>query len=316
MVIPVYDEAENLPELYERLTVALTSLGPDYEILFVNDASRDRSLELIEQYAGRDPHVKGLSFSRNFGHQTALSAGMQHAAGRYVILMDGDLQDPPEVLPAMVAKAETESWDVVYAVRRNRKESLVLRLLYKTFYRVLRRFSYIDIPLDTGDFCLMHRRVVDAVNRLPERNRFLRGLRAWVGFRQTGMIYDRQARRAGKAKYTLSSLVRLALDGLISFSYLPLRLATWVGFTFALVGMFYAALIIFRRLVMGSFVGLGGFATITVAILVLGGLQMMLIGVAGEYIGRIFEETKGRPQYIVERKIGFSDSISQSGGSS
>lgn len=306
VVIPIYNEQENLPELYRRLSVTLGALARPYEIVFVNDYSRDRSLELITSYAEQDSHVKCVSFSRNFGHQTALTAGMQFSQGEFVILMDGDLQDPPEILPQLLDKAQGEDWDVVYAVRKQRKENAFYRFLYMAFYRILQRLSYIKMPLDSGDFCLMRRRVVDQVNSFPERNRFLRGLRAWVGFRQTGMEYERHARFAGEAKYTLTSLLKLALDGIISFSFLPLRIATWFGFATSAFGILYALGIAFQRFFLHRFGQIEGWTTVVVAVLVLGGMQMMLIGIIGEYVGRIFEETKRRPQYIVERAINFS----------
>lgn len=307
IVIPIYNEEENLPELYRRLTQTLRALGRPYEIILVNDYSRDRSLALIEDYAAKDPTVRCVSFSRNFGHQTALTAGMQHARGEFVVMMDGDLQDPPETVPLLLDKATRENWDVVYAVRKKRKEGLIKRACYSSFYRLLQKLSYIKIPLDTGDFCLMRRRVVDAINQFPERNRFLRGLRAWVGFRQTGMEYEREARFAGEAKYTFKSLLKLALDGIFSFSYLPLRMASWFGFATSAVGILYAIYILAMRFFLDRYNQIEGWTTTVVGILVLGGLQMMLIGVIGEYVGRIFEETKGRPQYIVERRIGFDE---------
>ena len=251
--------------------------------------------------------VKCVSFSRNFGHQTALTAGMQFARGEFLVMMDGDLQDPPEILPQLVNKAISENWDVVYAVRKARKENAFYRFMYSAFYRLLQRMSYIKMPLDSGDFCLMRRRVVNEINRFPERNRFLRGLRAWVGFRQTGMEYERHARFAGEAKYTLTSLFKLALDGLVSFSFLPLRFATWIGFGTAAVGILYAMWIALSRLLLHRFQQIEGWTTVIVTVLVLGGMQMMLIGVIGEYVGRIFEETKGRPQFIVDQLIGFEE---------
>ncbi|HOE96958.1 MAG TPA: glycosyltransferase family 2 protein [Candidatus Sumerlaeota bacterium] len=308
VVIPVYNEAENLRELHRRLTAALEPLALEYEILLVDDHSRDETPRIILELATADRRVRSLRFSRNFGHQMALSAGLRYARGEIVVMMDGDLQDPPEVLPDLLRKIRDEDWDVVYAIRRRRKESLVYRTLYKGFYRILSRMSYIDIPVDAGDFCAMRRCVADALNALPECNRFLRGLRAWVGFRQTGLEYERQARHAGEAKYTLAALLRLAFDGIFTFSYVPLRVAMWFGFVISSLGLLYAVYLVWARLVHHSFTGvLTGWTTLVVAVMVLGGLQMMLIGIVGEYIGRIFEETKRRPPYIVHRFVNFED---------
>lgn len=310
VVIPIFNESENLPELYRRLSETLGALDLTYEILFVDDASRDGSTEIIARQAAADPHVRSLRFSRNFGHQTAITAGMQLASGELIVLMDGDLQDPPEILPQLIEKQRDEGWDVIYAIRRRRKENLFYRTAYSTFYRILKRMSYIDIPLDSGDFCMMRRRVVDAINALPERNRFVRGLRSWVGFSQTGMEYERAARAAGEAKYNFRRLLRLAMDGIISFSYTPLKMATAMGLGVALVGFLYAVVTIIRR-IFGGLADIPGWTTLVVAVLILGGLQMMLLGAIGEYIGRIFEETKSRPQFIVERYVGYDDGNDQ-----
>lgn len=305
VVCPIYNEQENLHELYRRLSKVLEAIGERYEILLVDDYSQDASREIIAGFCEQDSHVRSLRFSRNFGHQTAITAGMQHARGELVILMDGDLQDPPEVLPDLIAKHETEGWDVIYAIRRRRKENLLYRAAYRAFYRLLQRLSYIEIPLDSGDFCLMHRRVVNEINALPERNRFVRGIRSWVGFRQTGFEYERQARHAGEAKYTFRSLLRLAMDGIFSFSYTPLHTATWGGFWIAIFGIIYAFYTAIMRL--NGHMANTGWTTIIVAVLIMGGLNMLMLGIIGEYIGRIFEETKGRPQYIVEDYIGFEE---------
>lgn len=306
IVIPIYCEEENLPELYGRLVKSLDPLGRSFEVIFVNDHSRDRSLEIMREMNARDPRIRVISFSRNFGHQIAITAGMQFATGDSVILMDGDLQDPPEVLSDLIKKKEAENWDIVYAVRRKRKESLLIRAMYSGFYRLLRGMSYVDIPLDSGDFCIMSRRVVDQLNKIPERNRFVRGLRSWVGFRQTGMEYERAARNAGEPKYNFRSLFSLALDGMISFSFIPLRVSTLLGMALSTVGMLYALYIAALRM-MGKFEGIQGWSTLVVAVLILGGVQLIMLGIIGEYLGRIYEEIKGRPQYIVESAIGFDE---------
>lgn len=306
VVIPIYNEQENLEELYSRVVDSLAPLSLDYEIVLVNDCSADDSLDMMKAMHAKDSRVKIVNLARNFGHQIAITAGMAYARGNAVILMDGDLQDPPEVLPDLVRTQAEGAWDVVYAVRKKRKEHLVVRFLYYAFYRFLRTMSYVRIPLDSGDFCIMSRRVVDTINRLPERNRFVRGLRSWVGFRQTGMEYERAARHAGSPKYTLKSLLKLAFDGIFSFSYVPLRLATWLGLFASLLGVLYAAFVIFNR-VAGRYREIPGWTTVVVAVLVMGGIQMVMLGVVGEYLGRIYEEIKGRPQFLVDEAIGFDE---------
>lgn len=306
VVIPIFSEEENIEALHQRLSSVLGSTDKDYEIIFVNDCSRDGSLELMRQLSQGDPRVKVVSLSRNFGHQIAISAGMQFARGRSVVVMDGDLQDPPEVLPDLIERQEQGNWDIVYAVRKKRKEPLLIRALYYTYYRMLKWTSYIEIPLDAGDFCIMSRRVVDAINAMPERNRFVRGLRSWVGFRHVGIEYERAARGGGAPKYTFRALLKLALDGIVSFSFLPLRISTWVGLIFSSAGLLYALIIVFRRL-RGDFETLGGWPTVVVSVLVLGGIQLIMLGIIGEYLGRIFEEIKGRPMYIVDELIGIEE---------
>ncbi|HWQ12456.1 MAG TPA: glycosyltransferase family 2 protein [Roseiflexaceae bacterium] len=303
VVIPVYDEEENLPALYGRLTAALDGVGLSYEIIFVDDGSRDGSLALLHGLAGRDARVVVVELARNFGHQVAISAGLDHAQGEGVIVMDADLQDPPEVLPRFIA-AWRAGHDVVYAVREGRKEGALLRLAYAAFYRLLRRVAQIDIPLDAGDFCIMDRRVVELLSGMPERNRFVRGIRSWVGLSQVGLPYEREGRYAGRPKYTVSRLVYLALDGLVSFSFLPLRVITALGFAVSLMSILLAAFYAIQKLTVG--LNPPGFATLTVAIFFLSGIQLITIGVIGEYVGRIFEEVKQRPLYVLRRVIGRS----------
>lgn len=280
--------------------------GREYEIVFVNDCSKDGSLVMMREMSQSDPRVRVVSFARNFGHQIAITAGMQFARGNSVIIMDGDLQDPPEILPDLIRAKETDNWDIVYAIRRTRQEHAIIRSLYYLFYRMLRRASYIEIPNDAGDFCIMSRRVVDQLNRMPERARFVRGLRSWVGFRQTGFEYDRHARNAGKAKYTFRGLIKLAFDGIFSFSYLPLRISMYLGFIISSLGMLYAIFIFFRSLA-GNFRDLEGWPTVVVSVLVLGGVQLVMLGIIGEYLGRVYEELKGRPQYVVDELVGFDE---------
>ncbi len=297
VVLPVYNEAENLPELYRRLARVLDEAS---EVIFVNDGSVDNSAELIRELHRQDPRIKLISFSRNFGHQAAITAGIDHSRGKAVILMDADLQDPPEVLLRML-----EQWragaEVVYAVRHKRKESIFKRAAYFTFYRLLQLVSNIDIPLDSGDFCLLDRRVVEQLKRLPERNRFLRGLRSWVGFHQVALHYEREARHAGEAKYTFRKLVRLALDGILSFSSFPLRLSTYAGLLTCCAGVLYLAYALVAYFAQGH--SPQGWTSLTVLILLIGGVQLVLLGAIGEYIARIYEETKQRPNYIVKELI-------------
>jgi dolichol-phosphate mannosyltransferase len=296
VVIPVYNEAENLPVLYARLAAVLEQSAPDYEIVFVDDGSRDASLEQLHAFVAQNQRVTVVELARNFGHQVAISAGLDQSRGSAVIVMDADLQDPPEVLPQFIAKWR-EGHDVVYAVRERRKESWIMRASYTAFYRLLQRVANIEIPLDAGDFCIMDRRVVDLLSGMPERNRFLRGIRSWVGLNQVGLAYERQVRHAGKPKYTFSRLIYLALDGLISFSYIPLRVITLIGFGVSLLSIVLAILYTIQKL----FYGLTppGFATLVVAIFFLAGVQLITIGVIGEYVGRIFEEVKQRPLYVL-----------------
>ncbi len=313
VVVPCYNEADVLAELYARLTAAAESWSEPFEVVLVDDGSDERTWRKVERISRDDPRWKVIRFSRNFGHQTALSAGLRHASGDAVIVIDADLQDPPEELHRFIAKWR-EGYEVVYAVRRNRKENRAKRFCYALFYRVLGAVSKTPIPIDSGDFCLMDRRIVDLLNAMPEQNRFVRGLRAWAGFRQTGLEYDRHARAAGRPQYNLRKLVQLAVDGLFSFSTTPLRLATRLGFmisTFAFLG---AVFTLVQRLFADWFSNIGlapvpGFATIVIAVLFLGGVQLICLGIIGEYIGRIYDEVKGRPQWVVRETRGFEAQV-------
>ena len=304
VVIPVYNEEETLETLAARLTESLDALGEPWEVIFVNDGSADRSGELLRRFHERDPRLKSISLSRNFGHQVAISCGLDYASGDGVIVMDGDLQDPPEVLPGMVARWR-EGWDVVYAVRQHRKENFVMRTAYKTFYWVLHKVSYLDIPLDSGDFSLIDRRVVDLLKAMPERNRFVRGLRTWVGLRQTGYEYARAARYAGESKYSLPKLLRLAYDGLVSYSYVPLRMVSNIGFLVSLSALGYMTYLLAARMLGDQTIQ--GWTSTVVIVLFLGGIQLLALGIIGEYIGRIFDEVKQRPQYVVAETLGLAE---------
>lgn len=296
VVIPLFNEEENVRELYRRLTAALESFHVTFEMVFVNDGSRDATPAILNELHNKDPRLTVVHLSRNFGHQPAVSAGLDHATGKAVIIMDGDLQDPPEVLDKFVALWR-EGFEVVYAVRTKRKEGIVKRLGYFAFYRLLRAISDLEIPLDSGDFCLMDRKVVEALKSLPEQMRFIRGLRTFVGFRQTGLQYERAAREAGKPKYTFRALVKLAIDGLVSFSSYPLHLVTYIGvFTVIL------AIGLSIWVVADAFLNQAtprGWASTMVVVLFMGAVQLISLGIIGEYIRRIFLEAKGRPTYIV-----------------
>ncbi len=305
VVMPVLKEQENLLALHARLSSVLEQIGLSYEIIFVDDGSRDGSLEQLRDFAADDPHVLVVELARNFGHQVAISAGLDHARGAGVIVMDSDLQDPPEALPQFIAKWR-EGHDVVYAIRAQRKEHWLKRTAYAAFYRLLQRVANIEIPLDAGDFCIMDRRVVDLLVGMPERNRFVRGIRSWVGLDQVGLAYERHARQAGKPKFTMTRLVYLALDGLVSFSYVPLRVITMLGFGVSLLSIVLAVFYAIKKLTVG--LNPPGFATLIVAIFFLAGMQLITIGVIGEYVGRIFEEVKRRPLYVVRNLIRSTDS--------
>lgn len=299
LVVPVYDEEGNVAELARRVAEIMASLDgkPAYELIFVNDGSKDGTLTALRRLAQEMPEIVVVNLARNFGHQLAATAGLDTAIGEAVILMDGDLQDPPELIVDFVAKWR-EGYDVVYAIRRSRKgESWFKRTTASLFYRGVRRLTKVDIPLDTGDFRLMSRRVVDALGRSRERHRFLRGLVSWVGFNQIGVVYDRDVRHSGTTKYPISKMVRFALDGVTSFSDVPLRLASLLGFVTSIVAFVVGVFEISLRLFTGY--NLPGYTSTIFAILFLGGVQLIGIGILGEYIGRIYDEIKGRPLYLV-----------------
>jgi polyisoprenyl-phosphate glycosyltransferase len=298
VVVPLYNEQENIAELHRRLRATLESLDVPYEVVFVNDGSQDATPGLINEIAQHDHHLSILHLSRNFGHQSAVAAGLDHARGRAVVVADGDLQDPPEVIPQFVERWR-EGYDVVYAVRRRRKEGAIKRLGYFGFYRLLRAISELEIPLDSGDFCLMDRRVVDALRSLPERKRFIRGLRTFVGFRQTGLAYERAARLAGRPKYTFHTLVGLAVDGLVSFSSYPLRLVIRLGVVAAALALGLSVWVFIDAYTQQT--APRGWASTMVIVLFMGSMQLICLGIIGEYIRLIFLEAKERPPYIVSR---------------
>jgi dolichol-phosphate mannosyltransferase len=295
VVVPLYNEEENVRELYRRLCASLESIGVTFELVFVNDGSADATPTLLSKLHNDDPRVVAIHLSRNFGHQPAVSAGIDHACGKAVIVMDGDLQDPPEVLDRFIT-AWRQGHEVVYAVRTKRKEGLVKRAGYWLFYRLLRAISDLEIPLDSGDFCLMDRKVVDALKGLPEHMRFVRGLRTFVGFRQIGVTYERAAREAGKPKYSFRALTRLAIDGLVSFSSYPLHLVTHLGLLTVALAMVLAVWVGVDALTNQSTPR--GWASTLVIVLFMGAVQLISLGIIGEYVRRIFLEAKGRPTYI------------------
>jgi len=306
VVVPIFNEEEILPELRKRMAAALDSIGDTWELILVNDGSRDGSSEMLRCMNREDPRIKIINLSRNFGHQPAVTAGIHHARGDCVVLIDGDLQDPPEVIPQMVAKWK-EGFQVVLGERATRGDASGARGIgFKLFYPIFRRLSDLPTGPDAGIFGLMDRRVVDEFNKLPERNRFIPGLRSWLGFKQGSVQYDRQDRAAGKPKQTLRRLIRYAMDGMISFSYKPLRAATYLGFLVSL-GSFLLAVYYFIDFVRHPQKYGTGFTTLILVILFLGGVQLICIGIVGEYIGRIYEENKQRPLYVVEEKLGFGE---------
>jgi polyisoprenyl-phosphate glycosyltransferase len=304
IVVPCFNEAEVLWETHGRLVQTLRQLdGLHFEIIYVDDGSRDATPDILREIQALDPRARMLRFSRNFGHQTAVTAGLEHASGDAVVLIDADLQDPPELIAEMVARWR-EGYHVAYGVRTDREGETRFKLATaKAFYRLLNRLSETEIPVDTGDFRLMDRTVVDALRAMPERDRFVRGMVAWAGFRQIAVPYRRAARFAGESKYPFLKMLRFALDGLTSFSRAPLRLATWMGFLISGVALAAITYALFLRLFTNNWVT--GWTALFIAVLFIGGAQLLSLGVIGEYIGRIYGETKRRPLYLVQEAHGF-----------
>ncbi|MCF8256190.1 MAG: glycosyltransferase family 2 protein [Flavobacteriales bacterium] len=302
-VIPVYNEEGNLAAIHQRLSAVLqqvSSGSDDHEILFVNDGSSDRSLPIIKGLAAADPHVSYLDLSRNFGHQVAVCAGLDHAAGDRVIIIDCDLQDPPELIPEMLLRMD-EGHDVVYAKRRARAgESTMKRWTASLFYRLLSRITSVDIPVDTGDFRVVSRRVVEVLRQMPEREKFLRGQIAWMGFSQTSVAYDRAAREAGDTGYTYRKMIGFALDGITSFSDLPLKVATISGFLVSFISFVLMIYALWSRFVWKVYEP--GWTSLMLSVLFIGGIQLIAVGIIGEYIGRISNNVKQRPLYLIREK--------------
>jgi glycosyltransferase involved in cell wall biosynthesis len=307
VVIPAFNEGQGIRSLFERLSACARTWNEDYEFVLVDDGSRDDTLDVAERIAETDRHVKVVSLSRNFGHQAAVTAGLDHACGDLVAIIDADLQDPPEELPRFFHKCR-EGFDIVYGVRTKRKEGWVKRMAYHGFYRLLARVASIRIPLDSGDFCVMSRRAVDALASLPERNRFIRGLRSWIGLAQTGVEYERHARAAGEPKYTFSKLLNLALDGIVNFSSRPLRLISVFGMFLAALVLGAAVFVFIQYVADWTVLGYNprhaqGWTSIILAVMFLASVQLISLGIIGEYLGRLFEEMKQRPVYMVGRTV-------------
>jgi len=309
LVIPCYNESQVLPLLRRRLEESLAKTGLAWEVILVDDGSRDDTFIQLAAMNAADPRFKVLAFSRNFGHQNAVFAGLARANGDVVAVLDADLQDPPEFVLQCLAKLQ-EGYDVVYAVRRQRKENVFKRVAYAGFYRVLKAIAEVEIPLDSGDFCVMRQSVVAVLRTLPERDVFVRGLRAWTGFRQIGMEYEREARAAGETKYPLYKLIKLALDGVFAFSSLPLRLAVYLGFASLAVSMLGALFIVLWKILNFQIFGhypseVRGWTSLVCLILFLSGLQFLILGILGEFMRRVYAEVKQRPRWILRAELGF-----------
>ncbi len=308
LIIPCYNEEDVLPKLFQRVDAVAATWGMDYEIICVDDGSRDLTWEMLKAQNAKDTRWRCLSFARNFGHQTAVSAGLYFASGDAVVIIDADLQDPPEEISRLLAKWR-DGFEVVFATRKKRQDPLLKRILAWGFYRLLQRMTPLPMTRDSGDFCLLDKKVVVVMNALPERSRYLRGLRTWCGFRQASVVFDRAERAAGLPQYTFTKSFNLAMDGLFSFSAAPLRMATYLGLwvsAFAFLGVVFTFV---QKIFAEQFGRIGlapgaGFPTIVISVLFLGGVQLICVGILGEYIGRIYEEVKGRPLWIIRDSVG------------
>lgn len=305
VVVPLYNEEENIAALFRRLLAVLEALNTSYEIVCVNDGSRDNTLKNLVEYHQRHPQIKVVNLSRNFGKDIAMSAGIDYSQGMAVIPIDADLQDPPELIAEMIEKWH-EGYDVVYASRRVRiGESWFKRFTAGGFYQVINKLSRVPIPPNTGDFRLIDRRVVESIKKMPERQRFMKGIFAWVGYKQTSILFDREPRYQGQTKWNYWKLWNFAIDGITSFSFLPLKVWTYVGFIIAFISLVYASFLMIRTIILG--IDVPGYASLMVAVLFLGGIQLLTLGIIGEYIGRVYEEVKGRPLYLVRDCYGFEN---------
>ena len=303
VIVPIYNEEENIELLYQRLNGVLSEMRVRYELVFVNDGSRDRSLELIRELAARVPSVKFIDFSRNFGHQIAVSAGLDYVIGKTTVIIDADLQDPPELIADLYGKVQ-EGYDVVYARRKTRAgETIFKTWTARLFYRILRKLTDVDIPVDTGDFRIVTHRIVEMLRRMPERNKYLRGQISWIGFNQTYLEYERRERNAGETGYTIRKMLRFALDGITGFSDVPLKIVTYFGFMVTFFAFVVLAYVLYSRFILEDYVQ--GWASTMITILFIGGVQMIAIGIIGEYLSRMNANVRARPLYIVrESNIG------------
>lgn len=301
VVVPLFNEEENIQHLFDRCSKALDVWTNNYEIICVNDGSKDKTLLLLKEIHQKDKRWKIISLSRNFGHQQAFLCGLFHAKGNYVAMIDGDLQDPPELLYDFYQKMISGNFDVVYGVRQKRKEGFFKKFLYKSYYKVLKKMASVEIPLDSGDFCLMKKVVVDNMLRMKEQSLFLRGIRSWVGFRQFGYEYERDARFGGEPKYTFKKLFQLAYNGIFSFSQLPVKILTTLGFWVVIIAVLYSFYALYVKITTPDVPQ--GFTTLAIAIFLFGGIQLLALGIIGEYVLRIYDETRNRPAYIEEEVI-------------
>lgn len=307
IVVPVYNEELVVEESYKRLKEVMDACNENYEIIFINDGSMDKTVGMIEEICNRDSNIRLLDFSRNFGHQVAVTAGMDYASGDAIVIIDADLQDPPQVILKMIGKWK-EGYEVVYGKRLKRKgETFFKKFTAKTYYRVLKRLSTIEIPVDTGDFRLIDRKVCDVLKSMPEKNRYVRGLVSWVGFKQIAVEYERDERFAGETKYPLKKMLKLSSDGITSFSHKPLKLSIYFGVIMSVLSFISIIAVLFEKLFTDYTVP--GWASIITISLLFNGVTLTMLGIIGEYIGRIYDEVKGRPQYIVGDKIGFRDIV-------
>jgi len=297
VIIPVFNEENNVMLLYERLVGVMRSLGKSYRFIFVNDGSRDNTLLKLRELAAKDQHVKYIDLSRNFGHQVAVTAGLHFSKGKRVVIIDADLQDPPELIADMEQKMN-EGWNVVYARRRQRKgESFFKLVTARMFYRLLKSITSVDIPVDTGDFRMMDWKVVEVLNKMPEQHKFIRGMVSWIGFKQTFVEYDRDQRHSGKTGYPFRKMLRFAIDGITGFSNIPLKVASWVGFAISFVSFLLIGYALYARFVSGNYVP--GWASLMISILFIGGIQLICLGLIGEYIIRMDANLRQRPLYII-----------------
>ena len=309
LIVPMYNEQDNIETFFKSIKSTMLEYSYNYEILCINDGSKDNTLPLLRQLAQNDNHIKVIDLSRNFGKEIAMSAGFKYASGDAIIPIDADLQDPPSIIPLLVNKW-IEGYDVVYATRSKREgETVFKKITAHMFYRVIAKLTKINIPEDTGDFRLMSRQVVDALNQLPEHHRFMKGLFSWVGFKQTSITYQREARFAGKTSFNYWKLWNFALEGITSFSFAPLQFASYLGFFVSITSFVYMIYLIFNTIFYGNPVA--GYPSLMVAILFFGGIQLITLGIIGEYIGRIYNETRRRPLFLVREEINISSSLTE-----